>query len=86
MNCPYCNRPMTEGILESNRNLYFRPGPVKPHVFLIGGGAVSLGSFWTAFEVKTFYCETCDFFLFKNPKPASEKKSKGRTKKRNRFE
>lgn len=59
MKCPFCDRNMQEGVVQSGRKVYFTE---KPHKFFFNAEAdeVTLTTHnWTAPTVKAWNCGNC---------------------------
>lgn len=67
MICPYCNNEMQSGYIKACRNIFFdKVKDANPNMFT--KNAISLGKFWELTQIECYYCDSCEKFIFDNPR------------------
>ena len=60
MKCPWCEREMTDGFINSSRKVVFSQKPNDDFFFLAGRESINLTQHnWTRPSAKAYYCENC---------------------------
>lgn len=60
MKCPWCGKEMTDGFINSARQVLFSENPNSPLIFTKAGGDINLTQHnWTRPSSKAYHCKSC---------------------------